>query len=125
MIAKDISDQKNNEEVLLKSMERYEFLVEYSPYAILIAGSGTVLFSNIAGLNMFNFKSLNEIVGKPIKSLFSIDFRKLMNEQNIFADVEGKQPDHLEDKIIRPDGTSIFVEITTMPSFLTANRQLF
>lgn len=117
MIARDISEQKDNEEALLKSKERYEFLVEYSPYAILIASNGIVLFSNIAGQNMFKFKNLNEIVGKPIKSLFNIDFRKLMNEQNIFADVEGKQAAPLEDRIIRSDGTSIFVEITTMPFF--------
>ncbi len=84
-------------------------LIELSPFTIIIIYQGKILFSNTAGLNLFQMESMESLIGKSIDELL------YFNPANPNEETE----------IIRPDGSKIYVDITSMPfSFEEKDSQL-
>ncbi|NJD03046.1 MAG: chemotaxis protein CheR, partial [Ruminiclostridium sp.] len=77
----DITARKAAEDNLRKSKDRYEKLVDLSPFAILIVKDNLIIFSNNEGLNLFQVKSIEQLIGKPIKRYLDIDESQLMHKQ--------------------------------------------
>ncbi len=111
----DITARKTAEDGLRKSMERYEMLVDLSPFAIMIVRDGKIQFLNSAGVNLFQAESVEKLTGKPIGKYLDLD--GLMQADRQY------QPQHgetgaivpVEDVIKRPDGTEINVEVMHVP----------
>lgn len=110
----DITIRKKAEDNLLKSKERYEKLVELSPFAIIIVSNGNILFSNSAGLELFQVKSVDNLVGVPINKFISINEQQLLSLQQKNSDYRNKQST-IEEKITRPDGSEVYVGVISMP----------
>jgi two-component system CheB/CheR fusion protein len=111
----DISARKEAEDNLRKSKEHYEKLVDLSPFAILILKDNTIQFSNNEGLNLLQAKSLEHLIGKPIKRYLDIDETQLVIKQQEYLQDPENSRMSMEDRIIRADGTVIYVEITAIP----------
>ena len=111
----DITARKEAEDNLRKSKDRYEKLVDLSPFAILILKDNIIQFSNNEGLNLLQVKRLEQLIGKPIKRYLDIDESQLFNKQKEYLMDQGNSGIPMEDKIIRADGSVIYVEITAMP----------
>ncbi|WP_411682092.1 ATP-binding protein [Clostridium thailandense] len=103
----DIKALKEAEENQRRSMEHYEKLVRLSPFAIMIISHGKILFSNAAGLNLLQEKNIDNLIGKPINMYLNINEQLQMDKENIAA--------LLEKKVIRWDGSEIYVEVNSMP----------
>lgn len=138
----DITARKEAELNQWKSRERYEKLVELSPFAIIIIHNGVILFSNSAGLDLFQVKSADNLIGMPIKRFINVYDRLVAggqdelqqanklngmqqanrqnglqqtNKQNKNVQAGWSQSVPLEDRIVRPDGTAAYVGIISMP----------
>ncbi len=102
------------------SMEHYEKLVELSPYAIMLISHGRILFSNTAGLNLLKEKKNDNLIGKPINHYLNF------NEQLVtYKEIEHTKDDEIgslvEKKVVRWDGSEIYVEIYSMPFSMGEN----
>ena len=118
----DITVRKKAEENLVKNKERYEKLVELSPFAIFIIEGNIIQFSNSEGLHLLQEKNLENIIGKPIQRYLDIDETILNGKQEEFWEYPGNNPIPQEDRIIRSDGSVIYVEIVSAPICLDEDR---
>lgn len=109
----DITSRKEVEENLLKSKQRYEKLINFSPYAVFLVKDKIIQLTNFEGVKIFRGKSLNQMIGKPIKTYLDINTIEFQNEASLQD--ENGQAFPTEYKIIRDDGTELSVEIMTMP----------
>lgn len=111
----DITRRKRAEIEQVKIKERYEQLVEHSPYAIYIIKDGKFQFSNSAGLKLLNMKWRNELMLIPFGYFFNVDEQELINNGVDFTQTHGKNIIPKEDKITLPDGNELLVEISAIP----------
>jgi signal transduction histidine kinase len=111
----NITQRKHAEIEMFRSKERYEQLVEYSPYAIYIIQSGKFSFSNSAGLKLLNIKDLNELKFIPYRYYFNIDEEELIDNGVNRDQIQGKIMGPKEDRVILPNGNELLVEISAMP----------
>jgi PAS domain S-box-containing protein len=70
-IIRNITERKLGEEKLRESEERFRKLIEQAPVAITISRAGVSLYANPKFLETFQFKNLEEIVGRPSYTLFA------------------------------------------------------
>lgn len=109
----DITARKEAEESQRRSRELYERLVEFSPYAIIILNNSRILFSNTAGISLFQARSFEDISGQPINKYFNEDGLQLSNIQSEYTQNNLNTP--MEKRIIRKDGSCAHVEVISMP----------
>lgn len=110
----NITQRKHAEIEMFRSKERYEQLVEYSPYAIYIIQNGKFYFSNSAGLKLLNIKELNELRFIPYRYYFNINEEELIDNCVNNIPIQGKTIKSKEDRVILSDGTELLVEISSM-----------
>lgn len=69
----DITRSKRAEINMQKSKNKYERLVENSPFSIFIIQNGRFCFSNSSGLKLLRLKSLNDLLSADFRLYFNID----------------------------------------------------
>jgi len=110
----DITRSKHAEIEMFRSKEKYEQLVENSPYSIYIIQNGMFYFSNSAGLKLLRVKDLNELMFIDYGYYFNIDEEELIDNRVNSIQMQGKTIIPKEDRVILPDGTVLLVEISAM-----------
>jgi PAS domain S-box-containing protein len=71
---------QNVEDLRLRE-ERYRYLTEWSPDAIIVYHEGKILFSNPAGLRMFGAGSPEELIGRDLVDLVQGSQKDLVRER--------------------------------------------
>ena len=97
-----------------ESEERYRAVVEWSPEAMIVHRSGTVLFVNPAAIKMFGAASAADLVGKRILDLIHPDVDHTMRERVLDTAGGGNVPLR-EERLVKLDGTGIDVEVQGTP----------
>ncbi|VVB92672.1 Methyl sulfide methyltransferase-associated sensor [uncultured archaeon] len=113
-ITRDTTERKRAEEALRDSEERYRCLVDMSPYGIAIHSEGKFVFMNQAGAKILGAANPEELLGIPVLQIIHPDYRELVKER-IHMQEEGKAAPLIEEKFLRLDGTSVDVELTSIP----------
>jgi PAS domain S-box-containing protein len=109
-ICLDITRNKQIEQELLNSEERYRNLVVSSPDAIIVHSEGEIKFSNPAAVKLFGANDENELIGKPILNIVADDTRQLVKERIKLAETQQTPPKEM--KYIGIDGSSFYGEAT-------------
>ncbi len=99
----DITSRKKAEDELKRGKAHYERLVELSPFTIIILHEGRIVFSNTSGLELFQVREIESLIGKPINKLLDLK-TETSSEQN-----------NQEAEITRQDGSKVYVDILSMP----------
>ncbi len=114
-ICQDITDRKRSEKALQESNQRYQTLVEISPYAIFVNKDGRIVFANNECVRLLGAESLEQVIGKSNFDFLHPDYHDIVRER-IALLMQGHQDvPSLEEKIIRFDGGIVDVEISASP----------
>lgn len=63
MVAKDITDRKQAEEVVRQNAERFQQVIEFLPVAARVVQNGRVVFANAADARLFGYAKPEDIIG--------------------------------------------------------------
>ena len=95
--------------------ERYRTLVELSPDAIAVHRDGRLVFSNTAGLRMLGASSLDDIVGHPLLQFVAPRHHDIVRARVRDATEQRVAQPPIDVEIVRIDGATIDVQVTTIP----------
>jgi hypothetical protein len=107
----DVSERTRMEQALEHSEQRYRSLVECLPDAILVTAGSSITFVNPAAVEMFQAKSAEELVGKPLSELLHPEYRHVVKETGDLAGAGALS--RIQIKTQR--GNSIPVELAAVP----------
>ncbi|HAP35511.1 MAG TPA: hypothetical protein DCQ28_06050 [Bacteroidetes bacterium] len=109
-----IEEQERAEKLLRDSEERYRDLVEHSTNAIAVHVNGILRFVNNATIALMGASSAEELIGKKVIDFVHPDFRPsaMKRIESVYAN---QSVPNIEQTWMRLDGTSIEVEIGSIP----------
>ncbi len=110
-----IETRIQKEEALNQSEQRYQALVEWSPYAAVVHRDMTIVYVNPAAVKLFGASSAEELVGTPVINRHHPDYKEILKERIHKATEEGLSAPLLEAKYFKLDGTIIDLEVQGMP----------
>lgn len=112
----NITRQKQIEESLRESEEKYRSLVENSPDAVVIYIEGKIVFVNEEGIRMIGARNKEDIIGKPVLEFIHPDSIKSVIQRMIDVVRDNNASDIVEEKFIDLLGNPIDVEIKAIPT---------
>jgi two-component system cell cycle sensor histidine kinase PleC len=122
-IAADISDRKRSETAIRESEERYRMLTQNSLTGIYIHQNNLVTFVNDRLAHMVGY-SPDEMIGKRFWEFIHPKDKQMVKDRGIARSKGEDVPQNYEFRMIRKDGTTIWVEImatTILAGGRTAN----
>lgn len=102
------------EQELIASEERYRFLAEFSPDAIILNNEGVITYVNQSGIDLFGATSVKEIIGKRADDFVSPDEQQKYDVRAILL-AQGKPTPPTTFNLNRLDGKIIVVEARSSP----------
>lgn len=72
---------RQNVENLRLSEERYRYLTEWSPYAIIVVKEGKIVYANPAGVRLFGANTDADLIGKDIVDLVDSNERDMVRQR--------------------------------------------
>ena len=112
---RDISERLQAEQALHESEERYRMLVDMSPDAIGVVADGKIAFMNPAGAALLAGDRNADVVGRRVLDFIHPDDRHVVADRMRLA-LAGRDADYpVEEKVVRPDGTELDIEISAVP----------
>ena len=113
---KDITEEKVTKHKLEIAESCYRTLVEYSPDAILVQNDDKLSFANPAAIKLMGAESLHQIIGKSIYDFIEPnDAEDKSHFMEVFHDLEMVKTEPMIERLVRFDGTKIWVEIIAIP----------
>jgi PAS domain S-box-containing protein len=113
-VHEDITESKQAEEALRESEDRYRRLVDFSTFGIAIHCDHKIVYANPAALKIFGVSKPEELIGKPVLQFIHPDHQGIVKER-ISKQKHGEIAPLMEEKFLRLDGTSVDVEIVSIP----------
>ena len=107
----NLLDRQRMQNELLESEKRFRTLIEWSPTAIGVHRSGTLLYANPAMLALLGAKSANELVGKSIMDRIHPEHHCIERSRWNSGNDDGTASPLWEEKFVKMDGSVIDVEI--------------
>src|SRR5215203_1233189 len=114
-VVRDITEQKNAEEALKESEERYRRLVELSPDGIVVHREGKFIYVNPAAVKLWGASSAEDLIGKSILHVVHPDYHEHVKERVDYIQKFQRPTTLAEQKSLRLDGAVIDVEVTGLP----------
>ncbi len=108
----DITERKKTEEALVESEERYRVAIENSNDGITMLHGDICQYANKQFVRMFEFDSLDEIIGKSIKSTIHPDDIEMVTDIMNRRQNNEPVPPRYEFKGLTKKGNILFVEVS-------------
>lgn len=112
-VVHDLTEQKQSQQALLQSEEKYRSLVENSPNGIAIYQDGKFVYVNATGLKIFGVNNADQLLGKPVLSIVHPDSLDAVVKR-VSKVSSGSQVPPLEEKLLRYDGSIFYAEVAAI-----------
>ena len=106
-----ILSYNRNMETLWVNEERYRFMSECSPDAIIVYKEGKILYTNLSGQRLFSAERKEDLMGKDILDLFSPGERDTIR-QKISQAIIGARLVLEKVRMLRLDGSDLLVQVS-------------
>ena len=113
-ITRDLTDRIKMQDDLASSESLYRSLVENASNGVLILQDGVYQYANPSALKLLD-RDASEIPGLPIAETIHPESMAIMKKRSEKVFIEGAPNPPTAMKIIRPDGTVIISESTSVP----------
>lgn len=100
---------------LKESEQRYQGLVEWSPYAALVHRDMKIIYVNPAAVKLFGATSEQELLGTPVMRWHHPDYHQIVRDRIRRATEEGLAAPMIESKYFKLDGTVMDLEVQGIP----------
>ncbi len=111
----DVTERDRVERALRDSEERYRSLVEASPDAIAVYAEGKFVFVNSAAVLLLGARSEDELLGRSVLDFIHPQSLELVKGRMAQIARERKPLPAIEERLLRIDGTPIWVELAAIP----------
>ena len=122
-LLEQVHERQLSEQRTLQSETRYRVLIENSPDGILLFRQLRIVFANRAAIALFRAESMNDLLGRDILELVHPDFHEIVRERLKQIASDHLPLPQLEQRLLRLDGTTVDVEVRTVP-FMSDGEQL-
>lgn len=119
MRERQLSEQRTAE-----SEARYRVLVENSPDAIFLYRQRRVAFVNAAAVRLLRARSADDLLGREILELVDPEYHAIANHRIERMTREQALLPPLEERLIRLDGSTVEVEVRTVPFVVDGDQML-
>jgi len=109
----DVTKEREREQALRESEEKYRTLVETSFDGILVHQDGSIVYVNATSVKLLGARSADEIVGRTVLSFVPPEFRTLVLERMTSA--IGEMVPVIREQFLRIDGSVIDVDVAARP----------
>jgi two-component system, cell cycle sensor histidine kinase and response regulator CckA len=103
LVAEDITERRAVETALARSESSFRKLIEYAPDAIFVHRAGSIVYANPLAGKILGYEDAVDLVDLPFRELVAVDDRAMLDRMSGAA---------TELRMVRRDGTAIFVEAT-------------
>jgi len=104
------------EAALKESEQRFRSIVENSPNMIMVHSGGVFVYLNPTAVRLFGIENQHEYIGKPVLEVVDPEFRDFVRERIRNLGSSGQTNNTAEEKLLRKNGSSFWVELTGIPS---------
>jgi two-component system cell cycle sensor histidine kinase/response regulator CckA len=111
VLATDITERMQAEELLSRSEKSYRQFVEQSPDAVLVHRQGTILFANEACVSLFGAASDHDLLGKQMFDFVHPDDREAVRRRIREYDCDFTHVRHSETRLIGLNGKETYTEV--------------
>jgi len=108
-VAKDITEQKNAEQVLKESEERYKGLVSNLPDLIIVHKKGKIVYANSVVYDLLGYTA-DDVIGRDIMYFIVEEYKQLVYD-NTKKRMQGIDIQSYEIELYSKSGSRLFVEI--------------
>jgi PAS domain S-box-containing protein len=113
-INRDITEQKQAEDMLRDSETRFRTLVESAPEAIFVQSQGYFIYLNTAMLRLFGASTPDMLLGKAFMERIAPEYNEVVRERIRLQRETGNPVPLMEMEYLRLDGSRVPVETTAV-----------
>lgn len=121
-VCRDVTEQRQTEQVLAQSEARFRALIEQVPFAIALSRGQRFLYVNAAFVRLHGFVYAEEIIGQHILDRVAPESHALVKSRSAHLDRDPSDGTPQEMLDIRKDGTSFHCLISTARIQLSDGR---
>ena len=109
---RDITEIKRTETALRQSEQRFRYLIEKSPHAIVIVRDSRSIYANSRCVRMLGYASSDEVLGRPVADLFLPSCHELIADSVCPGEQDPlPSPEH-ESIMLKKDGGIVPVSVS-------------